>query len=61
MCGRVCWVVWSLVLGAIPRFFSSEWAGPVVPCPSDLTALVLPLAAALLSSRPATEGEKNFE
>ena len=61
MCGNVCWVVWSFVLGAIPRFFSSEWVGPVVPCPADVAALVLPLAVALLSSRPATKGEKNLE
>ena len=53
MCGNVCWVVWSFVLGAIPRFFSSEWLGPVVPCPSDVATLVLPLAVTLLSVRPA--------
>ena len=59
MCGNVCWAVWSFVLGVIPRFFSNEWVGPVVPCPSDVTSLVLPLAVTLLSVRPAKKGEKN--
>ena len=59
MCGNVCWVVWSFVLGAIPRFFSSEWVGPVVPCPSDVASLAFPLAVALLSACPAKKGDKN--
>ena len=59
--------MWERLLGRLelrPRshsavLFQREWLGPVVPCPSDVATLVLPLAVTLLSVRPAKKGDKN--
>lgn len=42
------WMLWTFVLGALPGFFSTDWLGPVVPSPSNVTSTLIVLAVLLL-------------
>ena len=45
---HMLWMLWTFVLGALPGFFSTDWLGPVVPGPSNVTSTLIVLAVLLL-------------